>query len=43
MSSNISDGHYGMPDERADLIAGSYQNKINLLIDYQKGRRIQAV
>lgn len=31
---------HGMPDERADFIAGSYQNKISLLLDFQKGKSI---
>lgn len=30
----------GMPKERADFIAGSYKNKIDLLKEFQKGRSI---
>ena len=31
---------HGMPDERAAFIAGSYKNKIDLLLDFQKGKSI---
>lgn len=31
---------HGMPEERAEFIAGSYNNKINMLMDFQRGKSI---
>ena len=31
---------HGMPNERAEFIAGSYKNKISLLMDFQNGKSI---